>query len=150
MPRACRICVTGEVKNDVPATFDICWSCAKTFGVIPMPGPRRPARPCNRCSGVRFVRVIPRELTATGGDYVHEKAAPMCVTIVPLIKDDPWWKATKHPQNPNPHNGRGLLETYVCVGCGFVEWYCVDPESIPIGPEYMSDIVDYTPTTPYR
>ena len=46
--------------------------------------------------------------------------------------------------------GRGVLEMYICTSCGFVEWYCQDPESIPIGPENMSEIVDYTPTEPYR
>jgi hypothetical protein len=44
----------------------------------------------------------------------------------------------------------GTLEVYVCVGRGFLEWYCQDPESIPIGPEYMTDAIDYGERTPYR
>lgn len=48
------------------------------------------------------------------------------------------------------HDSHGSLETYVCKGCGFVEWYCQDPESVPIGPEYMTELVDYDSGTPYR
>ncbi len=37
---------------------------------------------------------------------------------------------------------RGWLEAYVCRACGFVEWYCCDPDKLPIGPEYMTELVD--------
>jgi hypothetical protein len=53
-------------------------------------------------------------------------------------------------ESPNIAAGRGLLEMDICSQCGAVEWYCHDPESIPIGPEYMSDIVDYSASEPYR
>jgi hypothetical protein len=45
---------------------------------------------------------------------------------------------------------RGLIARYICSGCGFVELFCENPESIPIGPEYMSDVVDYGSGKPYR
>ena len=38
---------------------------------------------------------------------------------------------------------RGLMARYICRGCGLTETFCEDPESIPIGPEYMTDAVDY-------
>ena len=37
---------------------------------------------------------------------------------------------------------RGLLARYACAGCGFVEVYCEDPESVPVGPEFATDIVE--------
>lgn len=46
--------------------------------------------------------------------------------------------------------GDSMLETYTCLRCGFVEWYVEDPTEIPIGPEYMSDIVDYSGDNPHR
>ncbi|MGN6105742.1 MAG: hypothetical protein ACTHU0_11600 [Kofleriaceae bacterium] len=46
--------------------------------------------------------------------------------------------------------GHGVLEMYICARCGFIEWYCQDPESIPIGPEYMTEIIDHAPDEPYR
>lgn len=145
----CRICQRTELSPKAPPTFDLCTTCANTLGVVPMPPPRRPARPCNRCNGMRFIRVVPRELTATGGDYVSAQAAPMTLTIVPMV-EDPIFASGKNLQIPDPWNGRGLLETYVCRSCGFVEWYCSNPESIPLGPEYMADDVNYETASPYR
>jgi hypothetical protein len=42
------------------------------------------------------------------------------------------------------------LEMYICHGCGFVEWYCRDVAGIPIGPEHMSELIDYGPAPGYR
>ena len=46
----------------------------------------------------------------------------------------------------------GLLETYICKKCGFVEWYCIDTHNIPIGPHTMTEEIDYAARgdTPYR
>ena len=41
----------------------------------------------------------------------------------------------------NPNYGRGDLLLYVCRSCGFAEWYVSDPESIPIGPDYRTELV---------
>src|SRR5262245_56359737 len=111
--RLCRICQRSGPHPYAPPSFDVCGACASRLGVIPMPPPRRPARPCDRCNGVRFIRAIPRELTATGGDYVQEQAAPMTLTIVPTVTD-PLLRSGKDLEVPNPWNGRGLLEVYVC------------------------------------
>jgi hypothetical protein len=46
--------------------------------------------------------------------------------------------------------GLGLLELFVCRGCGLVEWYCNDPENLPIGPMYATELVDVRPASPYR
>ena len=43
----------------------------------------------------------------------------------------------------DPTKPRGILSRYICTRCGFTDVYCDDIESIPIGPEYMTDIVDY-------
>jgi hypothetical protein len=137
----CRICEREQVDADQPKTFDICRTCAKRLGVIPLPPPRRPARPCARCTGMRFTRVIPREYSAWGVERVHEQAAPMTLTMEPVLLERLF--GGRRLGYTDMWKGLGYLETYVCSGCGFVEWYCVDPESIPVGPEYMADIVDY-------
>lgn len=48
--------------------------------------------------------------------------------------------------------GLGLLELYICKQCGLVEWFCIDPEHIPIEASYMTEEIDYeaTSTGPYR
>ena len=98
---------------------------------------------------MRFVRVIPREYSATGSDYVYEQAAPMAATHVPTLAQKLLFRGNT-VATPNIKAGLGLLEIYICVSCGAVEWYCQNPETIPIGPEFMSDVVDYEHVTPYR
>ncbi len=44
----------------------------------------------------------------------------------------------------------GLLEMYVCRRCGYVEWYCSDPQNIPVGPQFMTDLVEQADGGPYR
>jgi hypothetical protein len=47
-------------------------------------------------------------------------------------------------------NGLGIVECYVCRECGFIEWYCQDPETIPVGAAFNTELVDVTPDSPYR
>jgi hypothetical protein len=136
---------------DAPTSaLEICAECAEKLGVIPMPPPRRPARPCLRCNGTRFVRAIPREYTAHGADYVWERVAPMTLTATPLVKERIFFSGNEVQAPDIAEHGHGKLEVYACVGCGYVEWYCLDPERVPIGPEYMTELVDVTPPAPYR
>jgi hypothetical protein len=142
----CRVC-RAQIYFPKHAGFDVCADCADKLGVVPMGPPRRPALPCQRCNGMKFIRVIPRELTTTfsGG----QGAVPMKLTIVPEVVDGILFGI--RVGGPDPRRGSGALETYVCIGCGFVEWYCLDPESIPLGPEYMTELVDYDAGDgPYR
>lgn len=51
----------------------------------------------------------------------------------------------------DPSRGIGMLEQYICASCGAVDWYCRNPEAIPIGPRYMTEDVVYESSgTPYR
>jgi hypothetical protein len=103
-----------------------------------------------RCNATRFVRTIPREYTAYGSDHVHQRVAPMTLTAEPEVQGRIFFSGNDvEPPNIATH-GHGTLETYACLGCGFVEWYCQDPENIPIGPEFMTEILDTAPQKPYR
>lgn len=144
----CRLCQSSPIDDRTPA-FDVCHDCADKLGVVPLGPPRRPARGCDRCNCMKFVRVIPRELSATGNDYVQEQAAPMSLTLEPELVRRILFKGND-VSAPDPKRGRGTVETYVCTQCGFMEWYCQQPAAIPLGPEYMADIVDYNATAPYR
>ena len=115
-----------------------------------MPPPRRPARPCQRCNAQRFIRVIPREYTVMAGlDPNTVDVAPMTLTQAPVVTQRLVFRGNSVGV-AKLTTGRGVLETYTCTKCGFVEWYCQDPTAIPIGPEYMSDVVDFETDTPYR
>lgn len=39
---------------------------------------------------------------------------------------------------------------YICRKCGFIEWYCNDPDTVPIGPYYMTEAIDHGSDTPFR
>jgi hypothetical protein len=120
------------------------------LGIIEMPPPRRRAAPCVKCNGMRFVRVIPREHTVTASlDANLPEIAPMTLTQRPQLTAK-FFGPGNAVRAPSVVLGDGMLETYTCVKCGYVEWYVEDPSEIPIGPEFMSDIVDYESDKPYR
>jgi hypothetical protein len=148
---SCKLCHVDYTQNPEPATLatGVCGECRTKLGIIPMPPPRRRARPCSQCNGSRFVRALPREFTATGGDFASAHAAPMTATVVPETSAKLFFSG-RTVAAPTLKYGLGVLEMYICSGCGFVEWYCLDPESIPIGPEYMTEIVDHMPDSAYR
>lgn len=147
MPNQCTVCTQIDATVDVAT--GICDRCRSRLGVIPMPPSRRDPRPCGKCSCMRFVRVIPREHTATGNDYVNEVAAPM--TVTQLVQTNPkLFSSGRNVEAPNIRMGAGLLEMFICTQCGFVEWYCADPLRIPIGPAYMSEYIDYGSSPPFR
>jgi hypothetical protein len=147
----CRVCAQELFgPSSLPG---VCPECVTTLGLVPMPAPRRPAQPCTKCDGMKFIRAIPREYTATdGGVSTRSVIAPMALTVRPVVsKRGLLSGGGNEASEPDVRrHSRGTLEVYVCVGCGFLEWYCQDPESIPIGPEYMTEAIDYGGRTPYR
>jgi hypothetical protein len=120
-----------------------------TFGATELPPSRRPPVPCQRCNGTRFVRVVPREISKRGGKGTGSKAAPMGLAYK-LRTSGILLSWERDAQTPDIDDVCALLETYVCAGCGFIEWYCQAPDEIPIGPEHMSEVIDYASEDPYR
>lgn len=148
MSEPCSLCLA----EDAPESFPICDKCARRQGRRPFPPSRRPPVPCTRCNGQRFVRVMPREYTNDmwrhdSGPRQH--AVPMALTAEPRTSER-WIRDGRSVAFPTIENGLGTLEAYVCTACGFIDWYCQDPEALPIGPEYNTELVDYTTKTPYR
>ena|SRR5687768_17116283 len=145
MASVCKLCDTNP-----PEPNGICDPCMHKLGIIEMPPARRRAVPCLKCNGLRFVRVIPREHTvAHYVDTNRPEIAPMTLTQQPKLTPKVF-SGGMAVEHPGVVLGDGMLETYTCLACGYVEWYVEDPSEIPIGPEFMSEIVDYTPDAPYR
>jgi hypothetical protein len=141
----CKLCDKNPAEPN-----GICNECMDELGIIEMPPPRRKAGPCLKCNGLKFVRVIPREHTVKSGfDHNYAEIAPMTLTQAPKVEHKIFGKGM-NVQHPGVVLGDGMLETYTCIACGYVEWWCEDPREIPIGPQYMSELVDYTPDAPYR
>src|SRR5262245_45323369 len=145
----CRLCEDVPLVHepDFGGADGICTHCREALGLVAMPPPRRPPRPCMRCNGMIFVRVMPRAVVGQLGDGPRSALAqPMTATFTPAVRDRLFLAGRVVVIG----RGRGQLELYVCRGCGFAEWYCQDPESIPIGPEFLTDVVDYGSGSAYR
>lgn len=145
----CELCEKNYLGSEAEQQMQACQACAATIGIVPMPPARRPPVPCQRCNGRQFMRVIPREHSSRRlGEGNGQVSAPMYLTHAPT-KYRGWITSTVNLIAPEA-GGIGILETYVCRSCGFVEWYCNDAERIPAHPHLMSELVDYDSDSPYR
>lgn len=134
--------------NNETAT-SVCGPCSRTTGVREMTPARRRAAPCVRCNHTTLIRVIPRELSVHPSDNVTIAAyAPMTATY-PVVTTTRGFFPEEFIAAPTPLDGLGVFECYICKKCGFVDWFCQDPENIPIGPQFMTEEVDVD-GGPYR
>ena len=143
-------------KQDGPR---VCDECKQLTGVREMPPARRRVAPCARCNHSRLIRVIPRELSVESGRLGNAResnlaaSGPMFATYTfrqeakTGIFDEP---GTFRVHPPQADEGFGMFEAYICKRCGFVDWYCHDPENIPISPGYMTEEIDSDAAEPYR
>jgi|HubBroStandDraft_6_1064221.scaffolds.fasta_scaffold1655567_1 hypothetical protein len=141
--------------EDASEYFRVGPRCASILGLRMLPPSRRPPAPCMRCNNFKFIRVMPRQYGTMWRDAgpqaheLHSMGVPMTLTARPpevrkrLLGADT-------VEEPQLFDGLGIVETYVCTRCGFIEWYCQDPEAMPIGDEHNTQLVDYTPDDPYR
>lgn len=127
----CRLCATKALSTESERAMECCASCATVAGVRPLPKSNRARTPCGRCHAKQLIRAVP---------LTH--AAPMYVTT-------PGTLVRKALGEPN-RMAYGLIEMYVCRSCGFVEWYCVDPGSIPVDPLTMTEMIESDDQGPYR
>jgi len=119
---------------------DLCHDCRSKYGLLSKwPESRRLHRRCVRCDHGEFVRAAVRERGA--GNWNSPRLAPLGVTflrqmIVTAAGDS-------RPLNePDLRDPAGPFEVYVCRGCGFTEWYALEPESVPIGAEYATELAE--------
>ena len=140
---ACKYCPNFADEGE------LCAPCREKLGLVAGTG-TRPHVPCQRCNHPEHVRALARELQVSNVPYESAAAIPMTVTMAPIairtfFRDRPagvrpGWFADAY----------GILDMYVCRKCGLTEWYCRDPESIPIGDEYGTEVVSTEGETPYR
>lgn len=48
-------------------------------------------------------------------------------------------------ENAAPWAPMGILVAFACRQCGLTEFYTLDADKLPIGPEHGTHLVDYTP-----
>ena len=132
MADKCAACKNRPLANEHDEALQLCAICADSLGVIAMPPSKRKLAPCRCCSNTSFVRAIPREVA------VAEKRAVVSPMAVTFGAQQVGWIGEV---SADTRRAAGILEMYVCRACGYVEWYCTDPQSIPIGPQFMTEIV---------
>lgn len=131
-------------------------SCMQRFGLQARPPSRRLPVGCARCEHPILIRCLVRERGAQveGSQGAYAYLAPLQVTFAREVKTSVgfFWAETRTQELASPDFRRpvGMLETYVCQRCGFTEWFTVEPEKLPIGPEYGTVVLDATPASPYR
>ncbi|MGE0870575.1 MAG: hypothetical protein AB7P03_18565 [Kofleriaceae bacterium] len=141
--QTCVICQLAPLITALQRDRKACDQCAVKTGLIAFGPPRRRVASCSKCNHPQLVRFFPRELGTTHGQWTDPSVpcyGPMFATY--RVPDD---RGPVHPRS-----GFGILEAYACRSCGFVEWYCQDPEKIPIGPEYMTELIDVSGGSPFR
>ena len=147
----CSVCNGKTTKTPEPATVEtgICGDCRTTLGIVPMGQPKRPALPCTRCNSMTFIRVVPREYTLrkNGDGSATTIAVAMTATQSPQVSESLLGGRTPLA---DARAGHGSMEMYICQGCGFVEWYCREPNAIPIGTTHMTELLDYSGPMAYR
>jgi len=142
MATTCKFCPLPLTSSEV----EVCDACKAKLGLFSSEAVRPPI-PCQRCQHPELIRAQAREFT-TGNTELRE-ALPMAVTIAAKPVVSLWTGAGQGPW-ADPTQFAGVLEMYVCRGCGFTEWYCRDPRSIPIGVEYGTELLDLGAKPPYR
>jgi hypothetical protein len=144
----CRLCTIRPLKTEAELASQTCVECTRRMGLEAMPPPRRPPIACARCGGFRFIRAVERHVVAeavfgAARDVNHSLA--VAGATWELDRSGQLYGGAVIPDcKPAIREPRGRMSRYICAACGLTETYCDDPATIPIGPEYMTDVVDYT------
>ena len=143
-PTPCRVC-------EKPALGALCTACNTALGIVTEPGLGRPPRPCGRCSGTLFIRAQPREHTRMAGEHGPQASYPMAVTHAVVLSRAFFSGEVTGTRFADASAAFGILDMYVCRACGLTEWYCRDPQNIPITPECATELVEVAPSDgPFR
>lgn len=133
----------------IPTGAEICGDCMEKLGLTSGEGVRQ-GLPCQRCNHPELVRALAREFSSYLGEDGGREVAPMGVTVEPRATRSLFSNRPTGVAPPVASQVLGILEMYICVACGFTEWYCRDPHSIPIGKAYGTEAISVAPTAPYR
>jgi len=80
---------------------------------------------CPLCEHNEILKAVPAEFAHGGGEV------PSAVTYDPR-----WIMSGRNAAHPH-----GLLSTWVCRACGYVQWFARKPENIPIGEEHRTALI---------
>jgi len=131
----CKVCNARSLDSRLERSRGLCDECATYTGLWLEPPSIRPTRPCQRCGHTQFVCSQLRERGAKGNAFL----APLALSFAHTSKG--WATA----ESARPWAPMGILIAFACRACGLTEIYTLEADKIPIGPEYGTHLVDYTP-----
>ena len=129
----CNVCNINPLATLVQKRRGLCDTCAEETGLWLEPPELRPTRPCQRCGNTQF---ICSQLRERGKGFVAPFALALADTRLGFVTT----------QDAKPWAPMGILIAFACRRCGLTEIYTLEADKIPIGPEYGTHLVDYTPS----
>jgi len=106
---------------------------------------RNPA-PCALCGGTTFVRGTVLERS---GD--PPRLEPLAITFRRKTAYKSLFSLEEiQTRDADLDLPKGELEALFCRSCGKVDWFVKDPDEVPIGDEYGTELVEVEPGAPYR
>jgi hypothetical protein len=132
----CNAC--ANVVEEGELVQGMCASCRRRLGLprdaVPEVG--EPV-PCARCGHTEIVQAVLRQPTPEGGATgmgATYALRPITPPVLEVIAGRPL----------------GVMVAHICRRCGKTELFTMNPQKIPIGPEYGTRLVKLSPRTPYR
>lgn len=137
----CTRCGDGPGHWQIFNVEGVCWKCrGRPLNLRPLVPPSaalRPRVPCRGCGGGAFVRVtaVPDRTIKASSEWGEEAVRPLALALL---------------RGPHEiYTALGTLEAYVCRACGLTELYCRDHDTLPIGPEWGTELFE-VPIPAYR
>ncbi len=139
----CRMCRRPKLTLPEQQEYGVCADCFNLPGFFKLPPSSRKLEPCRECRGRELVRAVAFERGAFGSDYVTAYAAPLSVAFRQSIKYSFWGgKASAEVTEEDVVRPVGWLELLICRACGLATWHALEPQKIPIGPEYGTELLE--------
>ena len=145
-PTLCRLCGLPKLTLPEQQAYGVCADCFQLPGFVKLPPNTRALKPCRECGGRELVRALGLERGAISG-YAY--AAPLAVAFRQHVRHAVFGPPID--AQPDLEEPVGWLELLICRACGLVTWHALAPQSIPIGPEYATELLRVEdPAGPYR
>jgi hypothetical protein len=147
----CRLCARMKLSSDQELASQICVTCRGARGFVELSRMVRPIRPCRDCSGREFVRTQAHERSVKwDGSSATVYAAPLSIAFRRVCFGVKSPLPRVEITEDEVHHQTGSFEILICRSCGLTSWYALEPQKIPIGPEFMTELVRVPDADPYR
>jgi hypothetical protein len=150
MQTVCRLCQEDRLRSQRELDEEVCVRCREAPGFWQLPPLSRPLRACACCGAREFVRALAQERGSAGVGPIPT-ISPLGVAFRRRTMLAAFTRAPRvEVAGVDLHEQIGTLEMLICRGCGAVSWFAIDPASIPVGPEFGTELCRVPDEGPYR